>query len=155
MKLMTKKGALLDMMIASMGASIAIAVLLWSQTMTNAIWIMGSFGASCLLLFAFPSAPFAQPKNVIAGHFIGSLSGLICLTLLGDAWWVVAIAVGLSVFLMLLTNSVHPPASANPLIVIALHANWDYLLFPTLMGAVMLVVVAYGYNALNSRIKNR
>ncbi len=155
MKLMTKKGALLDMMIASMGASIAIAVLLWSQTMTNAIWIMGSFGASCLLLFAFPSAPFAQRKNVIAGHFIGSLSGLICLTLLGDAWWVVAIAVGLSVFLMLLTNSVHPPASANPLIVIALHANWDYLLFPTLIGALMLVVVAYGYNALNSRIKNR
>ena len=51
---------------------------------------LSSFGASCVLLFSFPDNPFSQPRNVIGGHFISSLTGLVFLAVFGSAWWSMA-----------------------------------------------------------------
>lgn len=53
---------------------------------------------------------------------------------------------------MMVTKTVHPPAGSNPLIIFLLGASWDYLIFPTLVGAVILVVIGLFYNNLD---KNR
>jgi CBS-domain-containing membrane protein len=49
---------------------------------------------------------------------------------------------------MSLTRTVHPPAGSNPLIIMLSMPKWDFLLFPTLTGAVILVVVAVLFNNL-------
>jgi CBS-domain-containing membrane protein len=54
----------------------------------------------------------------------------------------VALAVGSAIAVMMLTRTVHPPAGSNPVIVFLMTPTWDFALFPTLAGAVILVLVA-------------
>jgi hypothetical protein len=61
---------------------------------------------------------------------------------LGPEWWSAGLAVGLTIAVMKATRTVHPPASSNPLIVFAFKPTWSFLLFPTLTGAVLIVIIA-------------
>ncbi len=115
--------------------------------------LLGSFGASCVLLFGYPDAPFAQPANVVGGHLLCTVIGIAALQLLGAHPWVLALAVGLSIALMMATRTVHPPAGSNPVIVFLGHSGWNFLIFPVLSGAVLLVLVAWAYN--NATRKSR
>jgi CBS-domain-containing membrane protein len=136
--------------LAWLGAFIAIAVVAILTQHLEHMLILGSFGASCVILFAYPDAPFAQPRNTVGGHFLSSLVGLTVVSLLGVTWWALAIAVATAVALMMVTRTVHPPAGSNPVIVwlAASHGGlgWDFLLFPTLFGAIAITIVALIYN---------
>ena len=66
----------------------------------------------------------------------------------GAGWWVMALAVGTAVALMLLLRVPHPPAGSNPLIVMLGGVGWDFLITPTLAGSLILVAVALVYNNL-------
>lgn len=96
--------------------------------------ILGLFGASCLLMFAYPASPFAQPRNVIGGHVIATFTGLAFMALFGIHWWSLATAVGTAIALMLLFRMPHPPACSNPLIVMLGAVKWRFLITPTLLG---------------------
>ena len=74
--------------------------------------------------------------SLIAGLIVAGLH------FLGPDWWSAGLAVGLAIALMKATRTVHPPASSNPLIVFAFKPGWGFLLFPTLTGAVLIVVIA-------------
>jgi CBS-domain-containing membrane protein len=132
------------------GGFLAIAAVALMARSTHASLILGSFGATCVLVFGFPESPFSQPRNVIGGHFLASLIGLLFFHLVGPAWWSMSLAVGTAIALMQLTRTVHPPAGSNPVIVFLLGAPWKFLLTPTLIGAVILVIVAVFYNNLAS-----
>lgn len=137
--------------LAWLGAFIAIAVVAIMTQRLEHMLILGSFGASCVILFAYPDAPFAQPRNTIGGHFLSSLVGLTIVYFLGVTWWTLAIAVATAVALMMVTRTVHPPAGSNPVIVWLLAGShtglgWDFLLFPTLFGAIAITIVALIYN---------
>lgn len=132
--------------LAGLGGFIAIATAAYLTDYFSIGLILGSFGASCALVFGYPDAPFSQPRNVIAGHFISSLTGLAVLGFMGPQWWAVALAVGLAIMLMMLTRTVHPPAGSNPVIIFLIEPAWDFLVFPTLAGAVILIVIALIYN---------
>jgi CBS-domain-containing membrane protein len=132
--------------ISWLGGCLAIGVVAYMAIMTNTTLMLGSFGATCVLVFGFPESPFSQPRNVIAGHFLSSLVGLLFLTLLGAHWWSVALAAGTAIALMQLTRTVHPPAGSNPVIVMLTAPAWNFLLTPTLIGAMILVVVAVIFN---------
>jgi CBS-domain-containing membrane protein len=132
--------------LAWLGGFLAIAAIAaLADTLALAL-VLGSFGASCVLVFGYPDVPFSQPRNVIAGHAISSLVGLLCLWAFGPHWWAVAIAVATAIALMMLTRTVHPPAGSNPVIVFLTLPAWNFLLFPTLVGALVLVAVALVYN---------
>jgi CBS-domain-containing membrane protein len=144
------KHSMRAILVAWAGGFLAIsAVTLLSNTFSVGL-VLGSFGASCVLIFGFPDAPFSQPRNVIGGHFLSSLIGLLCLTLFGATWWSVAIAVGTAIAVMMVTRTTHPPAGSNPVIIYLLKPAWSFLLFPTLFGAVILVFVAVIYNNLSN-----
>lgn len=137
--------------LAWLGAFIAIAVVAILTQRLEHMLILGSFGASSVILFAYPDAPFAQPRNTIGGHFLSSLVGLTVVYFLGVTWWTLAIAVATAVALMMVTRTVHPPAGSNPVIVWLLAGShtglgWDFLLFPTLFGAIAITIVALIYN---------
>ena len=135
--------------LAWLGGFLTICVVAGLAQGMDATLVLGSFGASCVLVFGFPDAPFSQPRNVVAGHFLSSLVGLIFLTLFGPTWWSVALAVGPAIALMMATRTVHPPAGSNPVIVFLIQPAWDFLLFPTLLGALLVVAVALAYNNLS------
>jgi len=140
------RASLRHIAISWLGGCLAIGVVAYMADMTSTTLMLGSFGATCVLVFGFPESPFSQPRNIIAGHFLSSLVGLAFLTLLGAHWWSVALAVGTAIALMQLTRTVHPPAGSNPVIVMLTAPAWDFLLTPTLIGAMILVVVAVIFN---------
>jgi CBS-domain-containing membrane protein len=129
----------------------AIAVIGGLSYLTHALEVMlllGTFGASALLVFAYPDSPFCQPRNVVLGHLIGAITGLVFLQFCPISWWCDALAVGTAIGLMKLTRTVHPPACSNPLIIFALKPSWTFLLFPTLAGAALIIIVALFYHNL-------
>ena len=73
------KSTISEIIFAFIGSFIAIGIIGYCTKTYDNLLIMGSFGASCVLLFGFPKSPFSQPRNVILGHFISSLTGLFCL----------------------------------------------------------------------------
>lgn len=112
--------------------------------------VLGSFGASIFVLFILPDTPFAQPRNVIGGHIVSTFTGLLFLHFVSPEWWSMALALATALFLMQLLRVPHPPAGSNPFIVFLVGANWDFLVMPTLLGAIIIVVVALFYNNLSS-----
>jgi len=128
-----------------LGGLLAVAAVGYLAYATHQPWVMGSLGASCVLLFAFPDSPFSQPRNVIVGHFLSTLIGLACLHFIGPQWWSMAFALASALAVMQLTRTVHPPAGSNPLIVFLAGADWSFLLTPNTVGSVTLVVVALLY----------
>jgi CBS-domain-containing membrane protein len=70
----------------------------------------------------------------------------VFLAAFGPHWWSVALSVGTAIALMMLTRTVHPPAGSNPVIVFLTQPSWSFLLFPTLVGTLILVAVALIYN---------
>ncbi len=143
---MPPKAANKLVLLAAIGGFLAIAMLALIVQSTNAPLILGSFGATCVIVFGLPDTPFAQPRNVIAGHFLSSLIGLLLLSLFGAHWWSMALAVGAAIAVMMLTRTVHPPAGSNPVIIMLAQPGWGFLLMPTLLGAVGIVLVALVYN---------
>ena len=130
---------------AAIGGVIAIALVAGLTQGLDTALIIGSFGATCVLIFGVPDAPFSQPRNVVGGHFLSTLAGLVFLEF-SSSWWSVALAVGAAIILMMATQTVHPPAGSNPVIVVLGQPDWDFLFFPTVVGAVLIVGVALVYN---------
>lgn len=138
--------AVRHVLLAAIGGFLAIAVIALLTRNMHSTLILGSFGASCVLVFGFPDAPFSQPRNVMVGHVMSSFVGLACLGLFGPQWWALSLAVAIAIALMMITRTVHPPAGSNPVIIFLALPHWDFLLFPTLAGAVILVAVGLVYN---------
>jgi len=132
--------------LAWLGGFLAIAAVALLTDALSVALVLGSFGATCVLVFGYPDVPFSQPRNVIGGHALSSFTGLLFLTVFGAHWWAVALAAGTAIALMMLTRTVHPPAGSNPVIVFLTQPAWSFLLFPTLVGALVVVVVALLYN---------
>ncbi len=137
--------------IAWLGAVLATSAFAYASVSLNKLLILGSFGASCLLVFAYSKSPFAQPRNVIGGHFVATLTGLVFFNLFGFTWWSMALAVGTGIAMMLLLKIPHPPAGSNPVIVMLGAVDWDFLWTPTLFGSLILIGVALIYNNLGDR----
>ena len=135
-----------EIIFVAIGAFLAASVIGFLAYYTKQPIIMGSFGASIFVLFVLPDSPFAQPRNVIIGHFITTLIGLIFYNLVSSDWWSMALALAFAIAAMQLVRVPHPPAGSNPFIVFLLGANWDYLWMPTVIGAILIVGVALIYN---------
>jgi CBS-domain-containing membrane protein len=132
-----------------LGGFLAATVIGFLAYYTNQPLILGSFGASIFVLFVLPDSPFAQPINVIGGHFISTLVGLIFFHFISPEWWSMALALATALSMMQLLKVPHPPAASNPFIVFMVSASWSFLLIPTLIGSVLLVIVALFYNNLS------
>ncbi|MET3506217.1 HPP family protein [Halalkalibacter oceani] len=135
--------------IGGIGGFFAIGVLAMLTNWTSNLWIMAPFGASCVLAFGLWEAPLSQPRNIIGGHFISTFVGLALLHLFGQSMWVMATGVGLAIAMMMLTKTTHPPAGADPLVVIAAGSGWSFLLMPVFVGSVIIVLAALLINNLD------
>lgn len=129
--------------VAGISASITIGFLLLIEAnIDNAVLIMAPFGATAVLVFGLPSSPLAQPKNVILGHLITAFIGVFFYQYVGVTPFTLAIATGLGVTSMLVSKTTHPPAGANPILIMISGQGWMFLLTPVLVGSLMIIVMA-------------
>lgn len=117
------------------------------------LWIMAPFGATCVLAFALPESPLAQPRHILGGHLVTAVIGLIVLHFLGTGIFSLALAVALGIVAMQILRVTHPPAGANPLVIFALQPSWLFLVFPVLLGSLIIIGVTYLCHRASKRIK--
>lgn len=116
--------------------------------------LIGSFGASAVLVYGAVKSPLAQPRNLIGGHVISALIGVGCYKLFGGAIWLsAALSVSLAIAFMLLTRTLHPPGGATALIAVIsgkqIHdLGFFYAILPVGLGATVLLIVAVVVNNL-------
>jgi CBS-domain-containing membrane protein len=124
------------------GSFVTIFLLSFITSMTDIALLIAPFGASCVLTFTAWEASFSQPGNIIGGHFISSVIGLTVLQIWGSHSWTIALAVGAAIAVMLMTKTVHPPAGADPIIIMLGNNGWRFLLFPILTGSALVVIMS-------------
>ena len=139
---MIDKKLLIQSTIAGICSFITILILTFLTYKTPyGLFLIASFGSTMVLLYGYPESPFAQPKNVILGHFLTSLIGIIFLNFAPLPIFInIPLAVGFGVMLMILFKVTHPPAGGNPIIVIIGSVSYDYLLTPVIVGSIVVVL---------------
>lgn len=120
--------------------------------------LIGSFGASAVLIHGAIRSPLAQPRNLIGGHILSAIVGVTAFKLLGGhAWLAAALAVSTAIALMHLTATLHPPGGATALIAViggpSVHSlGYGYVVLPVALGAATMLVIAL---IINNIPKNR
>jgi CBS-domain-containing membrane protein len=117
--------------------------------------VIGSLGASAILVYGAVKSPFSQPRNLIGGHIVSGLVGVACYQLFGVAPWLASgLAVSFAMIAMMVTKTLHPPGGATALIAVIggpkIHAlGFLYAFVPAGLGALLLVVIALLINNLS------
>ena len=110
--------------------------------------IIGSFGASAVLIYGALRSPLAQPRNLLGGHIFSAFIGVTAFHWLGgEPWLAAAVAVSTSIAVMHLTRTLHPPGGATALIAVIggpsiYKLGYLYVLVPTALGAAVMLVIA-------------
>lgn len=139
--------SLLESLWVLAGMSVALSLLLLVIDAEHGL-ALTSIGSTAVLLFCFPNHEGAQPRTVLIAHLLGALIGFGLLYSVGAHAWSMALGVALIAVVMKLGNIMHPPAGANPLIVLNIKAGWMFLLDPLLLALVILMAVAWLWSRL-------
>ncbi len=125
---------------------------------TDLVMVIGSFGASAVLIYGAIKSPLAQPRNLIGGHIISAVIGVICYKLFATHMWLASsLAVATAIGVMQATKTLHPPGGATALIAVIgsnkIHnLGFLYAVFPVGVGVFIMLFVAL---AVNNIPKNR
>jgi CBS domain-containing membrane protein len=141
---------------SALGALIGIGLIAFIQGQalgkSENIFLIGSFGASSVLIYGAIQSPLAQPRNLVGGHTISALVGVTVAMLLPDVVWLTApVAVAGSIVAMQYTKTLHPPGGATALIAVTgseqiKALGYWYVLSPVLSGSLILLAVALIFN---------
>lgn len=145
-----------------LGAFFGIGIIAFLQSQylleQENIFLIGSFGASSVLIYGAIQSPLAQPRNLIGGHVFSALVGVTVYQIVPDILWLSApLAVAFSIVLMQYTKTLHPPGGATALIAVTStgkipELGYWYVLSPVLSGCIILLLVALVFNNIT---KNR
>ena len=145
-------------LLAGVGAGVTIAILAYITYLSilsdsnYGLWLAASFGSSVVVVFGYPNNEFAQPKNVVLGHLLCALIGIIFVTLFKISqdrtifFLALGLAVGISVMLMMAFKITHPPAGGNTIVVMIAQDSFQFLIFPILVGSITIVIGGIVYN---------
>lgn len=134
------------------GAFLGIAAVAWVNNVffdgLDSILMIGSFGASAVLVYGAVRSPLAQPRNLVGGHILSAIVGVLCWEFFSQHLWLAeAMAVATSIALMHVTRTLHPPGGATALIAVIgspqIHQmGFLYVLIPATIGPLILLAVA-------------
>lgn len=121
-------------------------------SLNDNLFLIGSFGASAVLVYGATNSPLAQPRNLVGGHLVSAIVGVTMHKLIpGDIWLSSALAVSTAIVMMQITKTIHPPGGATALIanigsekIKAL--GFLYVISPVFTGVLILLVVALVFN---------
>lgn len=144
------------------GAFLGIGLIAFLQTTlsdADNLFLIGSFGASSVLIFGAIQSPLAQPRNLVGGHIISAILGVTIYQVFPNIIWLTApLAVSLSILCMQVTKTLHPPGGATALIAVIgsekiKHLGYWFVLSPVASGVFILLVVALIFNNLTPHRK--
>ncbi len=140
------------LLVAAIGRCLALASV-------DSLFLIGSFGASAVLVYGAPMAEFSQPRNLVGGHLVSALVGVTVFVLLGDDTILAGpAAVSLAIVAMHFTRTLHPPGGATALIAIIggdrIHSlGYAYVLSPVFLGSIAMLFVALLVNNMSKNPK--
>ena len=145
-----------DRLVCGIGALIGLTIsslISWYVLGDFNAWYIAPMGASSVLLFAVPASPLAQPWNMVVGNTIAGIIGVTCAMYIPNLTEAFSVAVALAIFLMMTTDSLHPPSGAVAITAVlggeSVHQLGYYFIFyPVLLNSVLLLVVAIIFNRL-------
>ena len=138
--------------ISALGAFLCISLIAFINSYDDFnIWLIPPFGATMVLVMAVHESPLAQPKNIFFGHILSALSGVLIYFFIGMSFLSIGLAVAISVWVMMVTKTIHPPAGANPIIAILGGKGISFILLPVAIGALIIIVFAVIYNKILKR----
>ena len=138
--------------ISALGAFLCISLIAFINSYDDFnIWLIPPFGATMVLVMAVHESPLAQPKNIFFGHILSALSGVLIYFFLGMSFLSIGLAVAISVWAMMITKTIHPPAGANPIIAILGGKGISFILLPVAAGALIIIIFAMIYNKILKR----
>ena len=147
-----KKETLINAFLAAIGGFLCIGFLSYlNMTFDASVWLIPPFGASMVLVMSVHKSPLAQPKNLMFGHVLSALSGVLVYAFLGQSFYSLGTGVALAIFVMMITNTIHPPAGANPIIAILGGKSLSFVLLPVAVGALIIIIFAILYNKILGR----
>jgi len=139
-----------------LGAFIGIAAIGFIQSFYlehfENVFLIGSFGATAVLIYGAIQSPLAQPRNLIGGHLISALIGVSIYKIIPEPIWLSApLAVSISILAMQYTKTLHPPGGATALIAVLgtskiVSLGYIYVLSPVLTGVSIMLIVALVFN---------
>ncbi|WP_269223342.1 HPP family protein [Flavobacterium sp. IMCC34518] len=139
-----------------LGSFVGIGILAYIQSIhfkgNDAVYLIGSFGASSVLVYGIIQSPFSQPRNLVGGHLISALIGVTVHKFAPDIIWIAApLAVSSAIIMMQITKTLHPPGGATALIAIIgsdkiKALGYLYVLSPVLIGTLVLLITALIFN---------
>ncbi|WP_425528843.1 HPP family protein [Leptospira biflexa] len=131
---------------------ISSTVSIWSiliiTNLSGHTLLIGSFGATAVLLFAVPDAPLSQPRNLIGGHILSACIAVLLVQTIGTNFLTIGLSVGLSILVMYLTHTLHPPGGATALIGVIGGVGVEFIFFPVMVGVIVLLCNALVVNNL-------
>jgi CBS-domain-containing membrane protein len=145
---MSERNRFLSILAGAFGGAAAIAGMEAFSAHAALPLMMVPFATSIVLVMGSPTAPPAQPRALIGGHLVSTIVGLLMVKLCGPAPWAAALAVGLAMVAMHLTDTFHPPAGIDPLVAVTNNLSWTFLAAPVAIGALMLTAFAYTWHRL-------
>lgn len=133
--------------LSAFGAFLCITALAYLHLLDqSSLWLIPPFGASMVLTMSVHGSPLAHPRNILFGHIFSALAGVLISSIFGFSALSLGLAVGLAVYIMMVTNTVHPPAGANPIIVILGEKGIGFVIMPVAVGALFIIFFAISYN---------
>ena len=154
------RAGLAEILWSWLGAFLGIGAVAWLDGFlekTDVLLLIGSFGASAVLIYGAIKSPLAQPRNLVGGHLISALIGVSVFSLLSPLpWLAAAVAVATSIAVMHATRTLHPPGGATALIFVMgspkiHHLGYLYVLMPVGAGVAVMLLVALLVNNLSPR----
>lgn len=146
-----------------LGSFVGIGLIAYFQSQQfshqDVVYLIGSFGASSVLVYGIIESPFSQPRNLVGGHLISAFIGVTVHQLFPDITFIAApLAVSLSIVMMQITKTLHPPGGATALIAIIgtqkiKDLGYWYVLSPVLSGVLVLLFTALIFNNMTSSRK--
>ena len=141
--------------VSALGSALAIyAVFLITRLLLPAnslVGVIGSMGATAVLLFALPHGQLSQPWPLLGGHLISALIGVSCAKAITNPALATAIAVGASIGFMHQLKCIHPPGGATAFTAVmggeAIHElGFSYVLIPVGINALAMLLLAVVIN---------
>lgn len=140
-------------LVTALGSFIGIGLVAFLSELYELPLLLPSFGATAVLLYATCHAPMAQPRNVIGGHLLSALVGVLVYQFFGDTWWAITLGVTLSIVAMIVTHTLHPPGGATAFIAVYTGQSYGFILSPVGLGVICLIVIAMLVNNLSEERK--
>jgi CBS-domain-containing membrane protein len=129
----------MSMIAGAAGGGLAVGIMYLLSLETEFPLASIPFATSIVLMTGSPEAAPARPRALVGGHVLSALIGVAALKLAGPEAWVAALAVSVAMLAMLLTDSFHPPAGINPIIIVMNGMSWSFILVPVAAGALILL----------------